>query len=153
MIAKEIVVGTMGEIYVQSSGEADQTEVPTLTDDLKEIGTSFATAAKDAAENVISTFGVASMSSEESTEETEERTPFRGILKDQFTPLSAYAFITFVLLYMPCVVVAIAMKQEFGTWKWFGIAFAYQMLLAWAAAFVIYQGGKIIGNRRLIWEL
>jgi ferrous iron transport protein B len=145
LIAKEIVVGTMGEIYVQSTGDTDQTEVPTLTDDLKEMGTSFATAAKDAAENVISTFGVASMSSEESTEETEERTPLRGILKGQFTPLSAYAFITFVLLYMPCVVVAIAMKQEFGTWKWFGIAFAYQMVLAWVVAFVIYQGGKILG--------
>ncbi|MBI5674874.1 MAG: ferrous iron transport protein B [Nitrospirae bacterium] len=145
LIAKEIVVGTMGEIYVQSTDDTDQTEVPTLTDDLKEMGTSFATAAKDAAENVISTFGVASMSSEESTEETEERTPLRGILKGQFTPLSAYAFIVFVLLYMPCVVVAIAMKQEFGTWKWFGIAFAYQMVLAWVVAFVIYQGGKLLG--------
>lgn len=145
LIAKEIVVGTMGEIYVQSTGDTDHTEVPTLTDDLKEMGASFATAAKDAAENVISTFGVASMSSEESIEETKERTPLRGILKGQFTPLSAYAFIVFVLLYMPCVVVAIAMKQEFGTWKWFGIAFAYQMVLAWVVAFVIYQGGKIFG--------
>jgi ferrous iron transport protein B len=46
---------------------------------------------------------------------------------------------------MPCVVVAIAMKQEFGTWKWFGIAFAYQMALAWVVAFTIYQGGKLLG--------
>jgi ferrous iron transport protein B len=46
---------------------------------------------------------------------------------------------------MPCVVAAIAMKQEFGTWKWFGIAFAYQMVLAWVVAFVIYQGGTLLG--------
>ena len=145
LIAKEIVVGTMGEIYVQKAGDTDKTEAPTLTDDLMEIGTSFATAAEDAAANVISTFGIASMSSEESAEETEDRSSLRSMIKGQFTPLSAYAFITFVLLYMPCVVVAIAMKQEFGTWKWFGIAFGYQMALAWGVAFLIYQGGTLLG--------
>ena len=144
LIAKEIVVGTMGEIYVQKA-EDKKKEQPTLTDELKEIGTSFATAAKDAAGNVISTFGIASLSSEESAEQTEERSSLRGVIKGQFTPLSAYAFIVFVLLYMPCVVVAIAMRQEFGTWKWFGIAFAYQMALAWGVAFIIYQGGKLLG--------
>ncbi|WP_333654132.1 ferrous iron transport protein B, partial [Dissulfurispira sp.] len=135
LIAKEIVVGTMGEIYVQKA-EDDKKEKPLLTDDLKEIGTSFVGAAKDSVSNVVSTFGISSLSSEESTEETEERTSLRDVIKSQFTPLSAYAFITFVLLYMPCVVVAIAMRQEFGTWKWFGIAFAYQMALAWIVAFV-----------------
>lgn len=145
LIAKEIVVGTMGEIYVQKADDADRKMIPTLMEDLKEIGTSFAGAAKDAAGNVISTFGIASMSSEETAEETEERSSLRGIIKGKFTPLSAYAFITFVLLYMPCVVVAIAMRQEFGTWKWFGIAFAYQMVLAWVVAFIIYQGGTLLG--------
>lgn len=144
LIAKEIVVGTMGEIYVQKAAD-EKKDKPTLTDDLKEIGTSFASAVKDSASNVISTFGIASMSSEESAEDKEERSPLRDVIKSKFTPLSAYAFITFVLLYMPCVVVAIAMRQEFGTWKWFGIAFAYQMVLAWVAAFVIYQGGRLIG--------
>jgi ferrous iron transport protein B len=51
----------------------------------------------------------------------------------------------FVLLYMPCVIVAIAMRQEFGRWKWFWIAFAYQTVLAWVVAFVIYQGGRLVG--------
>ena len=143
LIAKEIVVGTMGEIYVQKKDE--KKEQPALADDLKEVGTSFAKAVKDSASNVISTFGIASMSSEESAEEKEERSPLRDVIKSKFTPLSAYAFITFVLLYMPCVVVAIAMRQEFGTWKWFGIAFAYQMALAWVVAFAIYQGGRLLG--------
>ncbi|TAL22016.1 MAG: ferrous iron transport protein B [Nitrospirae bacterium] len=144
LIAKEIVVGTMGEIYVQKAADENK-ETPTLTEDLKEMGTSFAGAVKDSAANLISTFGMASLSSKESTEETKERTPLRDVIKGQFTPLTAYAFITFVLLYMPCIVVAIAMRQEFGTWKWFGIAFAYQMVLAWVVAFVIYQGGRLLG--------
>jgi ferrous iron transport protein B len=141
VIAKEIVVGTMGEIYVKKAGEEKKTEQPSFTDDLKELGTSFATAVRDSSKNVFSTFSISSLS----TEEDEKRAGLKSVIQSTFTPLSAYAFIAFVLLYMPCVVVAIAMRQEFGTWKWFGIAFAYQTALAWFVAFVIYQGGKLLG--------
>jgi ferrous iron transport protein B len=141
VIAKEIVVGTMGEIYVHKAEEDKKTEQPSFIDDLKELGTSFGAAVRDSAKNVFSTFGISSLSAEED----EKRAGLKSVIQNTFTPLSAYAFITFVLLYMPCVVVAIAMRQEFGTWKWFGIAFAYQMALAWLVAFVIYQGGKLLG--------
>ncbi|MHB1455628.1 MAG: ferrous iron transport protein B, partial [Armatimonadota bacterium] len=144
LIAKEIVVGTMGEIYVQEI-EGKQAEKPAVVDDLKEIGSSFVGAAKDSFSNVFSTFGLASISATESAEETTDRSSLREVLKHQFTPLAAYAFIVFVLLYMPCVIVAVAMVQEFGTLKWFGIAFVYQMLLAWGVAILIYQGGKLLG--------
>lgn len=144
LIAKEIVIGTMGEIYVSQKPAVDSQEYreqPTFTDDLKEIGTSFVKAAGDSVKNVFSTFGIASIAAEED----EEQTGLKTLIQEAFTPLSAYAFMAFVLLYMPCFVVAIAMRQELGTWKWFGIAFAYQMALAWVAAFAIYQGGKILG--------
>ena len=144
LIAKEIVVGTMGEIYVEKKGE-EKKETPAFSEDLKEVGTSFGGAVKDAFVNIFSAFGVSSMSAEESQKEREERAPLRDSIKNQFTPLSAYSFIVFVLLYMPCVVAAVAMVQEFGTWKWYGIAFAYQMVLAWGVSFVIYQGGRLIG--------
>jgi len=145
LIAKEIVVGTMGEIYVtKESGvksQESEEKTPTFTEDMKEIAISFASATKDAAVNVFSTFGIASITAEED----EEAGGMKPVIQREFTPLSAYAFMTFVLLYMPCVIVAIAMRQEFGTWKWFGIAFGYQMVLAWVVAFVIYQGGKLMG--------
>jgi ferrous iron transport protein B len=140
VIAKEIVVGTMGEIYVHET-EEEAVETPTLREDLKEIGSSFANAALDASTNVVSTFGIVSIS----TEKEEEHVPIQNVIKSSFSPLSAYAFMAFVLLYMPCVVVAAAMRHEFGTWKWFGIAFAYQMALAWVVAFTIYQGGTLLG--------
>jgi ferrous iron transport protein B len=139
VIAKEIVVGTMGEIYAPK--EEEQKEKPTMAEDAKEVVTSFAGAVKDSVTNVFSTVGIASISAEED----EEQGGLKAVIGQAFTPLSAYAFMVFVLLYMPCVVVAIAMRQEFGTWKWFGIAFVYQMALAWLAAFVIYQGGRLLG--------
>jgi ferrous iron transport protein B len=144
LVAKEIVVGTMGEIYVQK--EEEKKEPPTWGEELSGVVTSLGTAAAGVADNVFSTFGIASISAEESEEKAAEQTPLREELKNHFTPLSAYAFIAFVLLYMPCAVVAAAMRQEFGTWKWYGIAFGYQMVLAWLVAFVIYQGGSLLGG-------
>lgn len=142
VVAKEIVVGTMGEIYAPGALEESTNEtVPTLGEDLREIVVSFGGALKEAGSNVVSTFGVSSLAIEEETNDS----PLKEAVRGSFTPLSAYAFMAFVLLYMPCVVVAIAMRQEFGTWKWFGIAFAYQTALAWSVALIIYQGGRFLG--------
>jgi ferrous iron transport protein B len=141
LIAKEIVVGTMGEIYVGDVEREQEGPARTFSEDLREVGASFAAACRDAAGNVFSTFGIASLSAEQD----EGRTSLRSVVGKTFTPLSAYAFMAFVLLYMPCVIVAVALKHEFGTWKWFGIAFAYQMVLAWGVAFLIYQGGRLLG--------
>jgi ferrous iron transport protein B len=142
IIAKEIVVGTMGEIYAPGSEVAEEEgPEPTLGEDLKEIVVSFGGAFKEAASNVVSTFGVSSLAAGDE----EGATPLKTAVGGAFTPLSAYTFMVFVLLYMPCVVVAIVMRQEFGSWKWFGVAFLYQSGLAWTVAFVIYQGGTLLG--------
>ncbi len=140
IIAKEIVVGTMGEIYAVKP-EEEKKEPTSFEEDLREIGTSFLKAVRNAGENVLSSVGISSISAEED----EKRAGLKAVLQKTYTPLSAYAFVAFVLLYMPCVVVAIAMRQEFGSWSLFGIAFVYQMILAWVTAFVIFQGGKLLG--------
>jgi len=142
VIAKEIVVGTMGEIYAPKKEDAKEA-VPTLGEDLKEIVTSFGTAVKESASNAVSTFGISSMSFE--ADDKEDQSALKKAVHGAFTPLTAYAFMCFVLLYMPCVVVAIAMRQEFGSWKWFGVAFLYQSALAWSVALIVYQGGKLLG--------
>ncbi|MBE0599591.1 MAG: ferrous iron transport protein B [Desulfuromonadales bacterium] len=144
IIAKEIVVGTMGEIYApQALSEAAEAEAvtPTLSEDLAEIGGGFLEAVQGAGTAVFSTFGVSSLAAEEE----EGLGPLKNSVRGAFTPLTAYAFMAFVLLYMPCVVVAIAMRQEFGSWKWFGVAFVYQSVLAWTVALIIYQGGTFLG--------
>ncbi|WP_305042139.1 ferrous iron transport protein B [Geoalkalibacter sp.] len=143
IIAKEIVVGTMGEIYAPGALAAEESEgpAPTFGEDLIEIGGGFVDALQGAGLNIVSTFGVASLAAEDES----AGTPLQSAVRGAFTPLSAYAFMAFVLLYMPCVVVAIAMRQEFGSWKWFGVAFAYQSVLAWTVALIIYQGGSLLG--------
>jgi ferrous iron transport protein B len=141
VIAKEIVVGTMGEIYLPKKDEEKKEETPSLGEDLQEIGVSFLAAGQEAFANVFSSFGVAKLAAEEK----EKSKPLKAVIQDKFTPLSAYAFMAFVLLYMPCMVVAVAFRHEFGTWKWFGVAFAYGTALAWVVSFTIYQGGALLG--------
>ncbi|MGE0080504.1 MAG: ferrous iron transport protein B [Thiohalomonadaceae bacterium] len=138
-VAKEIVIGTMGEIYAPEVEQAGET-IPTFGEDLAEIGGGFLDALGAAADNVFATFGIASLSAED-----ESSSALRQAVAGAFTPLSAYAFMAFVLLYMPCVVTMIAMRQEFGTWKWAGVALGYEFALAWSVAFVIYQGGRLLG--------
>jgi ferrous iron transport protein B len=144
LIAKEIVVGTMGEIYVKKADEQKK-EAPAFTEDLKEAGSSLAKATRESFGNVFATVGITSISAAEDADKAAEHAPLKEVLKSQFTPLAAYAFIVFVLLYMPCVIASVAMVQEFGTWKWYGIAFAYQMVLAWGMAALVYQGGRLLG--------
>jgi ferrous iron transport protein B len=143
VIAKEIVVGTMGEIYAPEAPEAKADEAqPTLGADLKEIAVSFGAAVKESVANVAGTFALSSLSFED---EDAADSPLKAAVRGAFTPLTAVSFMLFVLLYMPCVVVAIAIRQEFGGWKWFGVAFAYQTALAWGVALLVYQGGRLLG--------
>lgn len=143
LVAKEIVVSTMSEIYVQK--EKEEKEPTAFSDDIKEVALSFIKASKDAALNVVSGFGVVSLSAEETDKEKQERIHLRGRLQEVFTPLSAYAFLVFVLLYWPCIVVGIATRQEFGTWKIYGQAVLMHTVLAWITAFMVYQGGRLLG--------
>lgn len=144
IMAKEVVIGTMSQIYVkQNKNNENYHKKPDFYQDLKDIGNSFVSAGETAIKNVFSGFGVKSLSSEESEEELMERTSLRLALKSVFTPVAAYAFIVFVLLYWPCVVVGIAIKQEFGTWKMYLLAALLQSMIAWLIAFIVYQGGKI----------
>lgn len=138
-VAKEIVISTMGEIYAPEVEEAEEEE-RSFSEDLAGIGSGFLSAAGDAVGNVFATFGIASLATED-----ESSSSLRQAVAGAFTPLSAYAFMAFVLLYMPCVVTMIAMRHEFGTWKWAGVALAYEFTLAWTVAFLIYQGGRLLG--------
>jgi|AGTN01.1.fsa_nt_gi ferrous iron transporter FeoB len=65
-------------------------------------------------------------------------------LQTLFTPLTAIAFLVFVLLYVPCVSALAAMGREIG-WKWTAFQAIFSTALAWMIAFVIYQGGMLLG--------
>ena len=60
-----------------------------------------------------------------------------------FSPLTAYAFLLFVLIYFPCIATIAAIKHESGSWRWAIFAACYTTLLAWVVSAVVYQVGSI----------
>jgi ferrous iron transport protein B len=68
---------------------------------------------------------------------------FGQVLMDNFTQLSAYAFMVFVLLYTPCVATIGVIKRETNSWKWTFFSLGYQIAVAWIVSFAIYSVGRI----------
>ncbi len=60
-----------------------------------------------------------------------------------FTPLAAFSYIMFILIYFPCVAVIAAIKKETDTWKWALFTIFYTTGLAWLISFVVYQTGSL----------
>ena len=58
---------------------------------------------------------------------------------DGITPVTAYAFLLFVLLYFPCIATIAAIKGETGSWKWALFAAGYTTVLAWIVSAAFYQ--------------
>ena len=59
------------------------------------------------------------------------------------TPLVAFAYMVFVLIYFPCIATLAAIKGETGSWKWPLFAAGYTTALAWLVSFAIYQIGGL----------
>ena len=59
------------------------------------------------------------------------------------TPLVAYCYLLFVLLYFPCIATITAIKHETGSWKWALFAACYTTVLAWIVSAAVYQIGSL----------
>ena len=60
-----------------------------------------------------------------------------------FTPLTAFSFMLFVLLYFPCVATIATLHREAGKpWAWFTVF--HSLFLAWFISFVVYQIGSLL---------
>lgn len=64
-------------------------------------------------------------------------------LGTMFTPISAYAFLLFTLLYSPCIAAIAAAKREMGI-KYTLIMIIMQCSIAWIVAFIFYQSATLI---------
>ena len=62
---------------------------------------------------------------------------------DGITPLVAYSYLLFVLLYFPCIATIVAIRHESGSWRWAVFAALYTTVLAWVVSAVVYQLGSL----------
>jgi ferrous iron transport protein B len=139
-LAKEIVDSTMSQIYLGDE-KTEAVESTTLGEDLVGIGQGFVDATVSSGKILLSILpGVDLVSQEAETEDT----VLSLALREHFSTLSAFALLVFVLLYVPCVATLGAIKHEFGT-SWAITSAVYQTGVAWVAAFLIYQVGRLLG--------
>lgn len=61
------------------------------------------------------------------------------MLTEIFTPISAFSFMVFCLLYMPCVATLGAIRRELGGLKYALVVMFFQTTVAWFVSFIIYQ--------------
>ncbi len=62
-----------------------------------------------------------------------------------FSQLTAYCFLLFVLIYFPCVATIVAIRHESGSWLWATVAALYTTVLAWVVSAAAYQLGLLFG--------
>ena len=92
-----------------------------------------------AKEVVVATFGTLAGMEEDDEE------GITSLVHDTFTPLSAYAFMAFTLLYTPCFAAIGAIKQETNSYKWALTMCGITLVTAYIVSFLIYNVGMLAG--------
>jgi ferrous iron transport protein B len=92
-----------------------------------------------AKEVVVSTFGTLA-----GLEEDDEE-GITNLVHDTFTPLSAFSFMAFTLLYTPCFAAIGAIKQETNSYKWALTMCGITLVTAYVVSFLIFQIGGLAG--------
>jgi len=60
------------------------------------------------------------------------------VIPQHFTPASALALMAITLIYVPCLATIGILRQELGSWKWTAFVVAYELVLAYVVAGIIY---------------
>jgi len=88
-----------------------------------------------ARESIVSTLGILHGS---------EDGPLTSVMRSLYTPPAACAFMSFSLLFLPCVAALAAIRREMNSLKWTAFALGFQSLVAWTVSFLVYQTGNMI---------
>jgi ferrous iron transport protein B len=144
-VAKEVVVSTMSQLYEEGENGPEE-EFPGFGEDLREIGTGFVDATIGTLKAVPAVFGADFMDVEDETSSAVDLK-----IRDSFDTssggrgaLAAMAFMVFVLLYTPCMAAVAVFRHEFGT-RWMLVSVFGQLAVAWLGAFLVFQGGRLLG--------
>ena len=143
IFAKEVIVGTLNSLYAQSEVPDEDAEEAEAFDLWGGLGEAFATIPQALVGSLggvtdpLGT-GLVSADAEAVSEEIGADATIFGRMRDRFTPASAYAYLLFVLLYIPCVAAVAAAIREMGSgmgWLLVG----YTTIVAWSLATLFYQ--------------
>jgi ferrous iron transport protein B len=146
-VAKEVVISTMNQVYDLEEVEDGTTDQTSFLEDIGDILVSFINAVWDTIKSIPLIIGIDVFEAEEEVEPT----ALMNAVEEGFEEtsgghgaLASVAYMSFVLLYTPCMVAVAAERKELGA-KWMWLSIFGQLAIAWIVAFLIFQGGLILG--------
>jgi ferrous iron transport protein B len=153
--AKEIVIGTLNGIYQrQQAGDLMQRyRHPDVAAQLWEAVQTIPQNAAGFFGNLFDPLGLHRLqSAQDAVQASGASNETLAGLAAAFTPLSAFAYLVFVLLYVPCASTMGALRREVG-WGWMAFSVFYGIGIAWAAATIVYQVGTFAAHPQtsLLW--
>ena len=92
-----------------------------------------------AKEVIVSTFGTLGGVGED------DKSGMTNMVQETFTPLSAYSFMAFTLLYTPCLGTVVAIRNETNGYRWAMLMCAITIVTAYIVSFMIYNIGTLAG--------
>ncbi len=150
IIAKETVVGFLGQVLLIGEEEAEEEEEFNFFSDLKDqiVGL------KNAAVESVKSFGnilkfkinTLEISDEETLQEDAGGNiipAIRELWNDDLGPVRAYSFMIYVLLVVPCAVAMGALKQEFG-WKLLAFQVTTLLILPYVVSVLFFNVAKLL---------
>jgi ferrous iron transport protein B len=100
-----------------------------------------------AKEIVVSTMAVVHQAKAGEPDQGSGLSPLQMSLKVRsgLTPLTALAFMVFILIYTPCLGTVSMMRKELGSWGWSIFGVGYGIGLAWLMSWLTVVGGRALG--------
>ena len=79
-------------------------------------------------------------------QDPEDAAPLAERLKgdEAWSKATALSLMLFVLLYSPCFVALVVIRQEAGSWGWVAFSIVFNTALAFAVATAAYQMGRTV---------
>ncbi|GLI09129.1 ferrous iron transport protein B [Paenibacillus tyrfis] len=68
-----------------------------------------------------------------------------GMISPFFTPLQAFSFMVFILLYVPCLATVGVIRKETGSARWTWFSIGYALAIAYVIALAVYNVGRVLG--------
>ena len=79
------------------------------------------------------------------SDDTERYTRLRqAMARDGITPVTAFSYLIFILIYFPCIATIVAIKNETGSWRWATVSAVYTTALAWILSALVTQVASLL---------
>ncbi|XWO13979.1 Fe(2+) transporter FeoB [Candidatus Hepatincola sp. Pdp] len=133
ILAKETVVATLQSIYNNEDTTLPQVTLNTLKEDFH------------TANNNLITSLLPQSNNNSNSQDIEDYQEISGVMHNKFTPISAFAFLLFFMIYSPCTSALGSLKTEVGN-KIMIKSFLWSTSLAYIVATLFYQTATFFEN-------